>query len=270
MYLVSTRRELLDEDRTGPTTYWSLDVCQGCEDDSTRTKIEPGAFFDRFRQKNVLVLVHGYNNEFGDVVRAYDTIEHKVARFLDDWYDDVIGFTWPGGDNVLDWHAPKRRAGVIGPRLAQFIAQLGPKAYNIDLMSHSLGSRVTLKALSRVKPGAVRASFLMASAIDNESIEPGEKYFDAAKRGAEESVVFHSKHDGVLRTAYRIAEWDNALGLYGPENPAEIGDRLPNVSVANCKHVIQAHGDYKDSDSVYRFIDDWMNGKIKSQFSTVR
>lgn len=269
MLFVSTRKDLNNEDRMGPTSYWDLDIQDQLENSGNRVKLDADTFLDRIRGKSILTLIHGYNNEFEDIVRAYGMIQSKVHENLDEWYDEVVGFTWPGGDSRLDWYEPKRRAGVVAPRLAQLISLAGPEIENIDLMSHSLGARVALGALNIVEPSAVRANFLTASAVDNEDIEIEEKYFYAVKSGAIESIVFHSKRDGVLKSAYRIAEWDNPLGLFGPEDPWSVMEHLPNVFVGNCKNIISGHGEYKTSDEIYRFINDWMKGKVKTQFSTL-
>lgn len=267
MLFVSTRKDLGNEDRMGPTTYWDIEVQDHLE--SNRTKLDADTFLERIRGKSILILIHGYNNEFEDIVRAYDMIQSKVRENLGEWYDEVVGFTWPGGDSPLDWYEPKRRAGVVAPRLAQLISLASSEIEHIDLMSHSLGARVALGALNIAKPGSVRANFLTAAAVDNEVIEIGEKYYYAVKSGATESIVFHSKRDGVLKSAYRIAEWDNPLGLFGPEDPWSVMEYLPNVFVGNCKNVISGHGEYKTSGEIFQFIDDWMRGKVKTQFSTL-
>lgn len=267
MLYVSTRRTLDNENRLGPTSFWNLNVSNQIELD--RRQIDFDELLDKINGKSILLLVHGYNNEFEDIVRAYDMIQSRVRRFLNDWYDEVIGFTWPGGDDALDWYGPKRRAGIIGPRLAQFVANIRSHVEVVDLMSHSLGARVVLSGLNLLPVSSVRANFLTASAVDNESIENGQKYFAGVKASAVESVVFHSKRDFVLKSAYRLAEWDNPLGLFGPENPADVIHSLPNVYVANCKNVIFGHGEYKTSDPVFRFIDRWMQGNVGSQFVTL-
>ena len=136
-------------------------------------------------------------------------------------------------------------------------------------MSHSLGARVVLGALNLLPANTVRANFMTAAAVDNEVIEPHQKYFAAVRTGATESIVFHSKHDLVLKSAYRLAQWDNPLGLFGPENPAAVIEHLPNVTVGNCKNIINGHGEYKTSDQVYQFINDWMQGNVLTQFTTL-
>lgn len=267
MLFVSTRKDLDNEDEIGQTSYWDVDIDHQMATGSLPILLED--LQARIQGKTVLILVHGFNNEFEDIVRAYDMIGDRVKRFLDKWYHMVIGFTWPGGNSPVDWYEPKKRAGTVAPRLARFLRDIRGNVKNVDLMSHSLGGRVVLSALKLVPEDTVRANFMMASAVDNEVLEPGEKYFVSVKHAATESLVFHSKHDFVLSSAYRIAEWDNPLGLFGPENPATIMDSLPEVYVANSKSVIKGHGDYKDSDEIYQFIHRWMNGEINEQFATL-
>ena len=271
MLFISTRKELDNEDDLGPTTYWDIPIVNQVElgEPAGRQELSLADLRDSVTGKSVLVLVHGFNNEFEDIIRAYGIIDSQVQAHLSEWYDEVIGFTWPGGDSPLDWYAPKRRAGVVGPRLAQFLQHFAGEAATIDLMSHSLGARVVLGALNLLPADSVRANFMTASAVDNEVIEPHQKYFAAVRTGATESIVFHTKNDSVLKSAYRLAEWDNPLGLFGPENPAAVIEHLSNVTVGNCKNVISGHGEYKTSDSIYQFINQWMMGNIDTQFATL-
>jgi esterase/lipase superfamily enzyme len=267
MFFVSSRVNLDNEDRIGSEeTYWELTVENQRE--TRRQKVTLDTLRDFVDGKHILVLVHGYNNEFEDIVRSYDIIQAKVDRHLDDFYDAVIGYTWPGGDSAVDWFGPKRRAGTVAPRLARALMSLNAHAATIDLMSHSLGSRVALRGLEALPNDVVRVNYLMASAIDNESVEAGNKYHDATQR-AGESVVFHSRNDNVLRFAYTAAEWDYALGFTGPEDSGAIAAWSPTVTIANCKRVINGHGDYKSEDEVYRFISQWMNGEVDEQFVSI-
>jgi hypothetical protein len=138
----------------------------------------------------------------------------------------------------------------------------------MDVMTHSLGTRVALKAVDRISQGHVRLLHLMASAVDNESIEAGYAFY----RGTQNCVrnlVFHTKHDPVLKYAYTAAEWDTALGLSGPEDPASIRQHSKNVTVVNCKRKIKEHGQYKYSDDVYALIGSALDGAPMDQFVTL-
>lgn len=266
MLYISCRVDLRNEDELGESdTYWDVTTTGG------RIRADPISEEDLRREvqgEKILVVVHGYNNEFEDIPRAFDMIEARRRRYLSDYYDRIIGYTWPGGDDPTDYIKAKRRSGVVAPRLAANLRRLGDAADTIDVMSHSMGARIVLSAYPRIPRGTVRCNFLLASAIDNESIEAEEKYHAAMKRVGE-SLILHSKHDGVLRFAYSLAEWDSALGLCGPENPGDVVANLPNTTVANCKRVVESHGGYKSSDPVFRFIREWMSGAVGEQFVTV-
>ncbi len=267
MYFISSRVNLDNEDRiAAKDTYWNVTVKRGMA--TKRKRISRSEFSAAMRKKYVLLLVHGYNNEFEDVVRSYDIIRRNTKVHLARYYDEVVGYTWPGGDDPLDWYGAKRRAGSVGARFGHLLNSLSSRATVVDVMSHSLGARVVFKGLQVSSRNAVRANFMMASAVDNESVERGEKYYRPMRR-ASESVIFYTKHDYVLRYGYRAAEWDRALGHSGPENPGAIVAHSPTVTVANCKRVVHSHGAYKTSVAVYRFLNDWLRGRVSEQFVTL-
>ena len=267
MLLASCRKELADEEELGNKfTFW--DVSLDSAGDVDNSPLSSDEFREELKGKSVLTLVHGYNNQFLDVARAYEIIEQKAEHHIGDYYDRVVGFTWPGGDGPLDWYSAKRRAGIVAARFGWLLDYMGQFTDCIDTMSHSLGARVTMKALTELAPATVRYNFLLASAVDNESIEAGEAYH-AALHAVDGSIVFHSKHDDVLRFAYSAAEWDYALGYLGPENPGDLMANAPTCYVANCKRVIGGHGQYKYTDAVYSFIAEWIDADSMDQFVTL-
>ncbi|MCG8492526.1 MAG: TMCO4 family protein [Sneathiellales bacterium] len=144
----------------------------------------------------------------------------------------------------------------------------------VDVMGHSMGARVILKGLKTKPKKVVRNLFTLAAAVDNECLEKDEEFHISTKR-CDSTFAFHSKNDPVLRTAYRIAEFDNALGLRGPEDPQSIinhssptSPKPPNVYVANCRHIIHKHGAYKRSEPIYKYILDFLSGKTSDQYTT--
>tara|TARA_R110002073_G_scaffold10985_1_gene51009 strand:- start:256 stop:462 length:207 start_codon:yes stop_codon:yes gene_type:complete len=62
-------------------------------------------------------------------------------------YDQVIGYCWPGGDQRWEWLQVKSRANAVARIFRFLIEDLAKSASNLDLMSHSLGTRVSLRAL---------------------------------------------------------------------------------------------------------------------------
>lgn len=94
---------------------------------------------DELENKNILVLVHGYNNEQFEVYDAYQIIEQKIANIIPNVYDYVIGYSWPGGDRGLEWWQAKSRANSIARMFRFLIEELSKSVNTLDLMSHSLG-----------------------------------------------------------------------------------------------------------------------------------
>lgn len=204
--------------------------------------------------KRILMLVHGYNNEQDEVYDAYSVIENNASQYLNDSYDIVIGYSWPGGDKGLDWWASKKRANAVARRFRFLIEAMSDRVQYLDVMSHSLGARVVLKALKQSERSLVlRNYYCTAPAIDNEVFEKDEEFQDSLSK-IEAIYVFHSKNDNVLAGAYRLAEFDNALGLYGPEDKQYVQNKTKNVYVANCKKHIASHGAYKRCSEVYAYM----------------
>ncbi len=271
MLFVSSRVNLDNEDQVGlDESFWEVDDGSGGSAGAQQKDL--AAIQEACAQKRVLLLVHGYNNEFEDVLRAYRIIREKQQQFLSRKYDLVLGYTWPGGIDALDYRQAKRRAGIVGPRLGVVLLKLTSgqkKIKTLDVMTHSMGARVGFRALESLdRAKTVRNFFLMASAVDNESIEPDQEYF-ASNRLARNSFVFHSRHDVVLRFGFPAFEFDAALGLQGPENPAAVIEDPPQTYVVNCKERIRAHGEYKSEDAIYEFLGDNVEAPQADQFSTL-
>lgn len=211
-------------------------------------------FVTELAGKRILLLVHGYNNEQDEVYDAYSVIEAKTHEHLQAEYYLVIGYSWPGGDQGLEWWASKKRANAVARRFRFLIENLSANVQLLDVMSHSLGARVVLKALKQTTADKLIRNYLCtAPAVDNEVLEKGEEFFSSVNK-IEALYVFHSKRDGVLASAYRLAEFDNALGLYGPEDKQYIQNKTKNIYVANCKKKVDSHGAYKRSDAIYNYI----------------
>ena len=273
MLFIRSRLLLTDEDRVGPTDeFWDIRIRRGA-----KVRQDPLSGFDDIlsavRRKRVLLLVHGYNNLLDDVIRAYGLIEEMVRRRLRNVYDVILGYTWPGGDSRFDYFSAKTRAGALAPRFSENLRALTANAASrpaaLDIMTHSMGSRLTLEAIKHFnRRNVIRNLLLMASAVDNESIERGEEYF-APARSVRNAIVFHSRHDHVLKYAYALAEFDAALGLNGPEDAGSIMRHSPATFVVNCKNHVRSHGGYKSSDAVYRFLAQNATTVRAPQFSTL-
>jgi esterase/lipase superfamily enzyme len=239
--------------------------------------ITPDAFLAALAHKRVTVLVHGYNNERLDVLASYRTIDAqmRLLGFLGAArapYDALVGFAWPGGATGVSFPFARGRADDTAPRFGQLLADLGGCGVTVDLNTHSLGAHVACEALREAASPVVRHAWNFASAVDNESIEYGERYFDASRQAAR-FYVFHSKNDPVLRVWYRLGDvfdFDTALGYSGPEDPRAILDHSPHVTVINCKDIVTSHGGYRSSGQVWAFMAQELTSSTNEQFVTLK
>jgi pimeloyl-ACP methyl ester carboxylesterase len=194
----------------------------------------------RLGGKKAAVLVHGYNVE--DAFDAYA----RINLHIEACYDEVIGVSWPGSHLEFAFWFACWRAEKAGRLLAAALEPIEFAA--LDIEGHSLGCMVALEALDH---GVwVRNCILAAAAVDNESIQETEQYALAVQR-AQRVLVAFSRHDPVLRGAYRVGMWDSALGLTGPQNIARCN---PRIVPLDCSDTAHRHGDYKRDQ---RFFEAW-------------
>ena len=205
-----------------------------------------------------------------DVMRAYRIIDENHSKYIK-YFDVIAGYSWPGGDDWTDYHAAKNRASAVAFRFAKLLQTTIQQCSELGVMSHSLGCRISLLAIEQLHNMKVKKcnklwQFLMAAAVNNESIEKNERYYDSTLYD-DNTYVFHSNKDDILTLGYQFVEWDRALGHSGPENVADIHI---TTKVINCKHVVKSHGDYKRTQQVYTFINKELAGAKANRFSTLR
>jgi esterase/lipase superfamily enzyme len=272
MLMVSCRRDFWS-----PTDFSTTDEIRRVDLDSGRgTPVSQTEFLQELRSKRLTVLTHGYNNEERDVVDSYGTIDRRMRQlgFLGasgSAYDALVGFAWPGGAVGVSFPFARQRAGESASRFARLLAELRSTTAVIDINSHSLGAHVALEALRGGGQRLVRNAWNFAAAVDNESIEDGERYFEASRR-CERFYVFHSRNDPVLRVWYRVGDlpnFDTALGYSGPEDPGAIIKHSKNVRVVNCKDVVQSHGGYRSSGQVWAYMSQQLTRPSSLQFVTL-
>jgi hypothetical protein len=243
---------------------------------STGQGVAHDEFLREVQSKRITVLIHGYNNEERDVVGSYNVIDRQMRQlgFLGGQaasYDALVGFAWPGGAVGVSFPFARQRAGESASRFSTLLAALRGVGATIDLNTHSLGAHVAFEALREGTPRIVRNSCNFASAVDNESIELGERYYDASGR-CQSFYVFHSRNDSVLRVWYRVGDlfdFDTALGFSGPEDPGAIIRHSRNVRVVNCKDVVQSHGGYRSAGQVWAFMSQQLQHPSNEQFFTL-
>lgn len=127
-------------------------------------------------------------------------------------------FRWPSN---VSWKAAREYVDGNGVEaFAQFAATLPTDPAKVAVVGHSLGARLTVRALARRAQNGESpfgAAFLLGAAVDADEPE-----LEAAARGVLAPLGnFFAAADRVLKYAYRTAEGKRPLGLRGAERKWE-------------------------------------------------
>jgi esterase/lipase superfamily enzyme len=231
---------------------------------SAEAPISDDDFRVSITDQRLLLLVHGYHNKRENIIGGYSMIDGAMqaknivgtgARA----YHQVIGIAWPGGFTKASYLFAKLRANALGDSVFARLKKVVEAAKAVDIMTHSLGARVILKALQNADPNreTIRNLFLTAPAVDDESIQKGEKFF-ISTQACRKVFVLHSSNDTVLKITYPLMDFDKALGLNGPDKPNKVGD---NVQLVDCSNAVKAHSDYRKRLELYSFIKKVLDGQ---------
>jgi esterase/lipase superfamily enzyme len=200
--------------------------------------------------KNVLLLVHGYNNNAKEALSTYRLINSNLSGPN---YDYVIGYLWPGYEEALEYFKAKHHVPTLAKKMRSHLEFLSASAAKLDVLAHSMGNFLILEALNYdplQKKKLVQNYFALAPAVDDESLEKREKYYPSTQN-CENLFVFYSKGDEVLKWSYSFAEIDRALGYEGAEHPKRLP---PNVHLINYSNSIGGHSAYFTFPPIYEFI----------------
>jgi esterase/lipase superfamily enzyme len=194
--------------------------------------------------KHVLILIHGFRNPLQNVGSAYQQILKGLldsGLVGDIGYDLVLGFTWPGFETPVGFFPA------------------------IPFANRSAGFFRSLQALAAGTDGFIDNLMLTAPAVDDECLEPGQE-FHGALQHCRRCLVYHSEKDKTLKIGYRFADLDRALGLKGPEHPAIIKAKCPDVFVVDCKKVVASHSAYRNAGAYYEHWGRVLNATPLEQF----
>jgi len=268
MLMISDRDAFWDANALSKQTQISFVDEKGSLDKNTQE-------FSHLKQKNILLLIHGFNNSEADVLPSYFSIQSQIEKTFNNGekkiYDQVVGYLWPGCENRTAYYEAKGHAEAVSNRVAELISKIADNTLKVDVMAHSMGNFLFLEALrktsepkqswtntlraklglSKVLPAKkVRNFFSLGAAIDDESIEVGNIYGQAIER-CQDIYVVYSKKDPVLKYLYTFAELDQALGSKGIE---DISKLPPHVQLVDCSDVVDGHSKYEETPQVFEFI----------------
>jgi len=203
------------------------------------------------RGRSVLVLVHGYNNTYEKLARAYASIERGL-RAAGAPYDEVVGYIWPGGDGRLSYLRAKARARRLRARLGGLLCALQAEAAFTSAMGHSLGSYLVLLALEAARCEGFGNLYLMAAAVDDEDVCEGGRFYGIPGKCAG-TYVFRSEQDEVLKYGFLLGDASRALGYSGPDDPERVHPRLHVIDCSDRDPPV-LHGDYNTNPAIFEQI----------------
>lgn len=201
------------------------------------------------RQTDLIVLVHGFNNNRCEAQEAYVGFRGRqrglLARQDGQRLEDMLGDAfWPGDADFagpldmvdfLVYPATIQTARETAAVLRDYLLTRND-VLNLHLVGHSMGCRVileTIRLLLEADPGIqarLRKVCLMAAAVPTLAAFPGGA-LEAAFRAADQVLVLHSSADTVLHFAFPPGQtlagdgfFPTAIGRHGdvPAHPGHV------------------------------------------------
>ncbi len=189
------------------------------------TDMSAGLMLDFIHGRDVLIGTHGFNVNRTDGIDCLSKWEGLLTLPASGVF---LGLLWPGDSesvHALSYPVEPRHATAAGAMIAAFVDKNFGEAASISFVSHSLGSRVILTAISKLNL-PVRRAILMAGAIGDDCLTA--EFADVPGKVGAVSVM-SSKQDDVLRWAFPLGDlaaaifdhdhpwWESALGRFGPK-----------------------------------------------------
>lgn len=261
MLIASDRNNFWDNDQLSRETQYGLVSGNGVTIFQDERQVNQ--IWDDLKGKKVLILVHGFNTPepwtFYHIFRA--NLENIQSSKV---YDAVIGYVWPSYEGDLDYYKTETNVNNLSAKFLAFIEKLSGTVSRVDVMAHSMGNRLVLEALNGKKRDQplVDSFFLVAPAVDNESIDKDQLYYPAILN-CKNAYVLYSRRDDVLKNLYLLVEWDKALGYDGDEYP----ELLPeNVQMIDCTDAISNHAAYLFVPAIYHYLEQVHTGLVPKPF----
>lgn len=194
--------------------------------------------------KDLLFAVHGFNVNMATGIGQFAQLEAALRLPASATF---FGVLWPGDFALPVVNYPFEAADAVqcGRRLARLCNTRFARAASLSFMSHSLGGRLILEAVSGLARKA-RMMCLAAAAVDSDVLT---KQYAAALAKSEKVAVLSSVKDKVLQYAYPGGDFlsdlfgdgdspfRTALGLKGPRPHAGASvtdSRIPKA--LGCDH----------------------------------
>lgn len=226
-----------------------------------------------------IFFVHGNRYTAEDALETGETLYHSIAAMAPAHQPvRFVIWSWPSGEidghQIKDLRTKALRAEWQGIQLAQFVAAIDPNV-RIALLGHSYGSRLLSSSLHVMGGGEIAGHrldapiernvplrvVLMAAAMGNQWLLPGERHGEAMNAADEVLVIANSK-DKVLRWYPRLfpGPGPEALGYSGITMPGRLGphyEKVEQIDVANLIGKEHNLVDYYHTPAIWRRVSNY-------------
>lgn len=225
-------------------------------------------------------LLHGFNVNRADGRAGLLRLAERLPSAAS---GGIVAVLWPGDHRIgpLSYPFEGNDADDSAAQLARYISLVVMRGVPLSFVSHSLGGRVALRTVGRVKDMGYRVAqvCLMAPAVDDFSVS-NERDFRQAVEASARVAVLASRKDTVLKYAYTAGDLlqsfiffrkesaGMALGYGGPKPfhgsaiPSQIFHcQIPEDRGATHSHCIPSAVPEPNQISATAFADDVLAGR---------
>lgn len=182
-------------------------------------------------ERDVLIFVHGFNNNFADGVLRMGQLTHDLAL-----KGAAVHFSWPSGANPLAYAYDRDSALFSRDALQELIDLVQvPEARRVAIIAHSMGAFLTMETLRQMAiaaPGSVRRN-IDGVVLISPDLDVDLFHTQARRIGPlpETFAVFLSDKDRALGLSARLTGTRDRLGnLQDPTRIAEFDVTLVDVT----------------------------------------
>lgn len=196
---------------------------------------------------DVLVFVHGYNNDMSAITWRTETLQNTLAA--QGWRGLVIAFDWPSDNSTLNYLEDRSDASEVAQRMVGDAIGLlidaqqdpaHPCKINVHLLGHSTGAYVIMEAFNQAqKKGSLfRADWrvaqiaLIGADISSASLRADSEWSSAMFERSVRLTNYSNRHDKVLGVS-------NAKRLGTSPRVGRIGlppNAHPKATNVDCTH----------------------------------
>lgn len=116
------------------------------------------SFMSKLTEDDLLVFIHGFGTPFSSAAIRCAQLSHDTS-----FKGDAVLFSWPAGDNPLQYATEKLRAKENFKHLADFLHRLAlSENKKIHIVAHSMGTYILTKALSILDERIKNRNILLA------------------------------------------------------------------------------------------------------------